>query len=136
MMVIEADLTQLDLVAKAIPNEGVVILMGDLASGKTTLTKAVAKTMGVKQDVTSPTFSIMQSYEGKNGTLYHYDIYQNGFKNMVENGVFENLLEDGLHIVEWGDDELIKALKIYKVPITVVKITLLNDKRRYEIYEA
>lgn len=131
-----ASQNELSKLACALPKDGVIILKGDLASGKTTLVKAIASALGVDDEITSPTFSIMQSYEFTGGTLYHYDIYQNGFSAMVQNGLFENLLQDGLHVVEWGDDELISALKKYAITPTVVKISVKNNTREYEIYEA
>lgn len=136
MKKINADKSNLVKVVDVLPKDGVIILKGDLASGKTTLVKALAKSLGINDDVTSPTFSIMQSYEFKDSTLYHYDIYQNGFKAMVQNGLFEILLQDGLHVVEWGDDELIKALKKYAITPIVVDIRVKNNTREYEIYEA
>ncbi|BCX79826.1 tRNA (adenosine(37)-N6)-threonylcarbamoyltransferase complex ATPase subunit type 1 TsaE [Campylobacter sp. 19-13652] len=136
MKKLSASKEELSKVVNALPKEGVIILKGDLASGKTTLTKALALTLGIDEEITSPTFSIMQSYEFATGMLYHYDIYQNGFSAMVQNGLFENLLQDGLHVIEWGDDELIKALKKYAITPTVVKISVKNSEREYEIYEA
>ena len=54
---------------------GVVILKGDLAAGKTTLVKAVVKAMGIDDEVTSPTFSLQQCY---GDSIYHYDLYNHG----------------------------------------------------------
>lgn len=126
-------LNELDEIVQALPKQGVIILQGELASGKTTLAKAIARHLGIKAELTSPTFSIMQSYEFDGGVLYHYDIYQNGFGAMVQNGLFENLLEDGLHIVEWGDDELISQLEIYGISPVIVKITQGIENKEYEL---
>ncbi|MFW5619664.1 MAG: tRNA (adenosine(37)-N6)-threonylcarbamoyltransferase complex ATPase subunit type 1 TsaE, partial [Campylobacter hyointestinalis] len=72
--VFELGLDELDAIVQKLPKTGVIVLRGDLASGKTTLTKAIVASFGIKANVTSPTFSIMQNYEN----IYHYDIYQNG----------------------------------------------------------
>ncbi|ANE34256.1 tRNA (adenosine(37)-N6)-threonylcarbamoyltransferase complex ATPase subunit type 1 TsaE [Campylobacter hyointestinalis] len=127
--VFELGLDELDAIVQKLPKTGVIVLRGDLASGKTTLTKAIVASFGIKADVTSPTFSIMQNYEN----IYHYDIYQNGFDGLKANGLFENLFEDGLHIVEWGDENLIRLLKKYGIDVCIVDITAKENKRIYEV---
>lgn len=126
---------ELDKLCVLIPNEAIVLLSGDLASGKTSLVKAIAKQKGVKQDINSPTFSIMQSYEARDCKIYHYDIYQNGMKAILQNGLFENFFEKALHLVEWGDEILKQRLKLFDLHSIVIKIDFFNDKRKYEFYE-
>ena len=65
-----------------------VILKGDLASGKTTLVKAVVKAMGINEEVTSPTFSLQQVYAGK---VFHYDMYNHGLEHFLSLGMLEEL---------------------------------------------
>ncbi|RAZ49548.1 tRNA (adenosine(37)-N6)-threonylcarbamoyltransferase complex ATPase subunit type 1 TsaE [Campylobacter hyointestinalis] len=127
--VFELGLDELDAIVQKLPKTGVIVLRGDLASGKTTLTKAIVASFGIKADVTSPTFSIMQNYKN----IYHYDIYQNGFDGLKANGLFENLFENGLHIVEWGDENLIRLLKKYGIDVCIVDITAKENKRIYEV---
>ncbi|CUU71580.1 ATP/GTP binding protein [Campylobacter hyointestinalis] len=127
--VFELGLDELDTIVQKLPKTGVIVLRGDLASGKTTLTKAIVASFGIKANVTSPTFSIMQNYEN----IYHYDIYQNGFEGLKANGLFENLFEDGLHIVEWGDENLVRLLKKYGIDVCIVDITAKENKRIYEV---
>ncbi|TQR34701.1 tRNA (adenosine(37)-N6)-threonylcarbamoyltransferase complex ATPase subunit type 1 TsaE [Campylobacter sp. MIT 99-7217] len=129
-------LDELDELCKLLPNEGVILLQGDLASGKTSLVQAFAKFKGIKEEPSSPTFSVMQSYENENGfKLFHYDIYQNGFKALLENGLFENFFEKGLHLVEWGDEKLYEYLKNFGIEAKKIQISNLKDKRKYQIYE-
>lgn len=54
----------------------VVLLSGDLGAGKTTFTKYVLKALGVKDEVTSPTFTIMKEYLTKKFNIYHFDMYR------------------------------------------------------------
>lgn len=117
---------------EVLPKEGIVLLKGTLASGKTTLVRAISKFHGVKENVTSPTFSIMQIYNA-DVKIFHYDIYQNGVSALITNGLFENLFEDGLHLVEWGDDELENLLKKYNLNFTIIKIKIFKDYRKYEV---
>ncbi|PSM52691.1 N6-L-threonylcarbamoyladenine synthase, TsaE subunit [Campylobacter blaseri] len=120
---------ELEILAKKLPKEGVIILKGNLASGKTTLTKAIIHNLGIIANVSSPTFSVMQNYED----VFHYDIYQNGVDGLKKNGLFENFFEDGLHIVEWGDDELIALLNKFEIKCCVINIEIYEDKRKYKV---
>ena len=79
-------LNELDTLINELPNSGIIALRGNLASGKTTLSKAIINKNN-PAIVTSPTFSIMQDY----GQIYHYDIYQGGFEAIKRNGLYENL---------------------------------------------
>ncbi|EAL5465926.1 tRNA (adenosine(37)-N6)-threonylcarbamoyltransferase complex ATPase subunit type 1 TsaE, partial [Campylobacter coli] len=66
---------------------------------------------------------------------YHYDIYQEGLEGLLKNGLFENFFEEGLHLVEWGDENLKKALLKLGIPSLEIKISVEDDKRKYVIYE-
>lgn len=114
-----------------LPDGGIVVLQGDLASGKTTLVKAVARVLGIDDAVTSPTFSLQQHY-GKN--LYHYDMYNHGFEHFLALGMMEELEHDGYHLIEWGDEALINLLRSAQIPTIVVAIEKFeNDKRTYGV---
>lgn len=88
----------------------VIAMVGDLGTGKTTLTKAIAKGLGVKETVTSPTFTIVKEYEDGKMPLYHFDVYRIGdIDEMYELGYEEYFYGQGVCIVEWADiiEELI-----------------------------
>jgi tRNA threonylcarbamoyladenosine biosynthesis protein TsaE len=124
----------IDLIQTALPDGGVVVLQGDLASGKTTLVKAVAKAFGIEESVTSPTFSLQQCYGDQ---LYHYDIYNHGFDHFLSLGMMEEIEKTGWHLIEWGDDALIDLLKSAQLPMMVIRITKTkNDERVYEVSDA
>ena len=111
--------------------EGVVILKGDLAAGKTTLVKAIVKAMGIEDAVTSPTFSLQQRY-GEN--IYHYDLYNHGLEHFISLGMMEELDKEGVHFVEWGDDELLSILTAAEIPTVVIEIEKVSDdEREYRI---
>ena len=111
--------------------EGIVILQGDLAAGKTTLVKAVVKAKGIADIVTSPTFSLQQSYGDK---IFHYDLYNHGLEHFISLGMLEELDKEGLHFVEWGDDSLIEILNSAGMPSTLIKIKKVSDtEREYEV---
>lgn len=85
-------------------------LTGDLGVGKTVLTQGIAKGLGVKEYVNSPTFTIVQVYESGRLPLYHLDVYRIGdIEEMDEIGYEDYFYGEGLCIVEWADliEELI-----------------------------
>ena len=127
------NLEELHYIVKCIVGfkEGIVILKGDLAAGKTTLVKAVAKELGIKNDVTSPTFSLQQCY-GKG--VFHYDIYNHGLDHFISLGMLEELDQEGLHFVEWGDDKLIEILTSAGMDVMSIEIQKSsNDTREYKV---
>ncbi|MGI6257887.1 MAG: tRNA (adenosine(37)-N6)-threonylcarbamoyltransferase complex ATPase subunit type 1 TsaE [Anaerovoracaceae bacterium] len=82
----------------------VIALMGDLGTGKTTLTQAIAENLGVKEPVTSPTFTILQEYKSGRLPLYHFDVYRIADpEDMWELGYEEYFYGDGVCVVEWAD---------------------------------
>lgn len=80
----------------------VICLNGELGSGKTAFTKAFAKSLGIKEDVTSPTFNIIKEYPDGELPLYHMDVYRLDGK-VEELGLDEYFDGDGVTIVEWAD---------------------------------
>jgi len=110
---------------------GVIILRGDLASGKTTLVKYIVKQLGIKDDVTSPTFSLQQCY---NDEVYHYDIYNHGVEHFISLGMLEELEKDGLHFIEWGDEKLLEILNNAGIDTLTINIKKISDnKREYKV---
>jgi len=112
---------------------GIIILRGDLAAGKTTFTKNIVSSLGLDDEVTSPTFSLQQCYSNK---VFHYDIYNKGVEHFISLGMLEELEKEGLHLVEWGDDKLREILVdagFDVLEITINKIA--DDKREYIIRE-
>ncbi|MEY2566891.1 MAG: tRNA threonylcarbamoyladenosine biosynthesis protein TsaE [Actinomycetota bacterium] len=81
----------------------VVLLAGDLGAGKTTLTKGLARGLGVTDQVTSPTFVLMRSYEGRL-PLVHVDAYRlDHLQEVIDLGLPEMLDDGAVAVIEWGD---------------------------------
>lgn len=126
---------ELDILCQSLPKQGIVLLKGDVASGKTTLVKALAKFKGSKDEVSSPTFSLLHSYDSNEGIIYHYDIYNDGFSGLLQRGLCENLSEKGLHLLEWGDENVEHYLQKMDVKYFKIEISNYENKRKYVIYE-
>lgn len=118
-------------IMSTLPHGGVVILQGDLASGKTTLTQSFACCLNLEDAVTSPTFSLQQIYGDR---LFHYDLYNYGFEKFISLGMMEELERQGYHLIEWGDDQLISLLSQAGFAYCVIKISKCEDNIRcYEV---
>ncbi len=126
---------ELEKLCECVPKSGVVLLRGDLASGKTTLVRALVRFRGCKDAVNSPTFAIMHCYDSDLGAIYHYDIYNVGFEGLLQRGLCENLSEAGLHLVEWGDENLELFLKNMALKSLKIDISPQANKRKYRLYE-
>lgn len=80
-----------------------VCLSGDLGTGKTAFTGGIAKAMGIDEYITSPTFTIINEYEGKL-PLYHFDVYRIGDAGeMIETGFDDYIGGDGVAVIEWAE---------------------------------
>ena len=80
----------------------VICLMGDLGSGKTVFTKGFAQALAIKEEVTSPTFTIIKEYTSGEMPLYHMDVYRlDGKADGL--GIEEYYTKKGITIIEWAD---------------------------------
>lgn len=83
-----------------------VLLLGDLGAGKTTLVKGIAEGFGAAraEDVTSPTFTLIHEYRGPDITLYHIDLYRIDTERELETLALDDLLAPNcILLVEWGE---------------------------------
>jgi len=98
----------------------IICLSGELGAGKTAFTKGIAKGLGVEDYVTSPTYTIINEYQGKI-PLYHFDVYRlNDVEEMYELGYEEYFFGDGVVVLEWAD--MVKEI----IPEERLWITILN----------
>ncbi len=88
----------------AVLNSGDIIsLSGDLGTGKTALTNGIAKSLGISSYITSPTFTLVNEYEGRL-PLYHFDVYRIADPDeMFDIGFEEYINSEGITIIEWGE---------------------------------
>jgi tRNA threonylcarbamoyladenosine biosynthesis protein TsaE len=126
--IIMKNLEELDKLTKEIvknlKGNEIILLEGDLGAGKTTFTKYLLKNLGVDEDITSPTFTVMNQYESPNFDIYHIDMYR------VNDIDISDLIGNGLIIIEWPKIEIrYNDRKVIKIKIELLE----DDARIFEI---
>ncbi len=103
----------------------VYTLIGDLGVGKTVFTQGFAAGLEIKEYVNSPTFTIVQEYQGGRLPLYHFDVYRiSDISEMEEIGYEDYFYGDGVSLIEWAD--LIEEL----IPKEAVNIIIEKDMEK------
>ncbi|MBN2738739.1 MAG: tRNA (adenosine(37)-N6)-threonylcarbamoyltransferase complex ATPase subunit type 1 TsaE [Spirochaetales bacterium] len=108
-------------------NKAIILLKGPMGAGKTTLTKGIARGMGIEEIVTSPTFTIISEYPG-NKPLIHIDLYRlEGEDDFESIGLAELLDGPGVKILEWSEKlgDYIKGFETMEITFSI-----LNDNKR------
>ncbi|MBQ5710394.1 MAG: tRNA (adenosine(37)-N6)-threonylcarbamoyltransferase complex ATPase subunit type 1 TsaE [Alistipes sp.] len=129
--IIEIDsLNELDKVAEAVlaslDGRTVVAFDAPMGAGKTTLISRIVQLLGAEDDVTSPTFAIVNQYEGSR-TIYHFDMYRiERWEEALDFGSEEYLSSGELCLVEWPE----KIEPLLPEDTMVVKIEILSDTAR------
>ncbi|MBE7079150.1 MAG: tRNA (adenosine(37)-N6)-threonylcarbamoyltransferase complex ATPase subunit type 1 TsaE [Clostridiales bacterium] len=105
--------------AKTLQGGDVVLLDGDMGAGKTVFSKGVAKGLGIKEEVTSPTYAYMNDYDGR---LFHYDCYRIESVAQAENlGLADYFDMGGICLIEWSQNiapllpRIVKRVVIRKI---------------------
>jgi tRNA threonylcarbamoyladenosine biosynthesis protein TsaE len=124
------NLSEIDSIAQQIINqnpEKVILFHGEMGAGKTTFIKALAKVLGVEKATSSPTFSLVNEYEAKEGLVYHFDVYR--LKNEQE--AFDFGIEDYLYsghwcFIEWAE----KIPNLIPENHSVITLSMLENGNR------
>lgn len=113
-------------------NGGTVLAFtGSLGMGKTCFVRGLARGIGYKGDVTSPTFSLVNEYIGGRVNLYHFDMYRvTGWEDLYSTGYFDYLDLGGLLAVEWSEN-ITAALDDNTVYVTIEKLS--DSSRRITV---
>ncbi len=113
-------------IAKSLKKGDVIAFFGDLGAGKTAFTKGICSYFKI-EDVTSPTFTIVNEYYG-NITIYHFDAYRIDSQSWIDGGFDEYLYNEGVCIIEWAEN-LTDIL-----PEDTYKITITKDLSKGDDY--
>ncbi len=113
--------------AKSLKGGEVVAFRGGLGMGKTCFTRGLARGLGFKGDVTSPTFALINEYIGGRLPLYHFDMYRiSGWEDLYSTGFFDYIEQGGVIAAEWSEN-IENALPESTVTVTFVR---LGDNKR------
>ena len=105
-----------------VPNK-MLLFYGDMGVGKTTLIKEIAKQLGVKEVINSPTFSLVNEYEIKDDKVYHFDFYRiNNEEEAMDIGIEEYFFSSYWNLIEWPQN--VNNL----LPANSTKIELTKNK--------
>ncbi len=111
---------------RALVPGAVVLLIGELGSGKTTMIKGLARGLGIKELVTSPTFKLIGEYQGRL-PLYHFDLYRlKGIKEVEELGFEEYIYGTGVTVIEWAE----KIRPLWPANRIEVHLKIVSEKER------
>ena len=109
---------------RACPGQ-IYAMTGDLGVGKTVLTQGFAEGLGIRENVNSPTFTIIQEYSGGRLPLYHFDVYRIlDVFDMEEIGYEDYFFGNGVCLIEWG--EVINEL----LPEDTIRIEIRKDMKK------
>lgn len=117
--------------AKKLNNNSVIILTGNLGTGKTRFMRGIANYFGIENDVSSPTFTIVNEYTPKTNMdkvdkIFHFDVYRLSGTEDFEDSVGTDYFHSGLCIIEWG--EIIKDI----LPPSTIYITIQATENENE----
>jgi tRNA threonylcarbamoyladenosine biosynthesis protein TsaE len=111
-----------EYLGRALQQGDIICLTGDLGAGKTAFTKGIGIGLDIKEFITSPTYTIINEYDGRI-PLFHFDVYRlEGVEEMYELGYEEYFFGDGAVVIEWAD--IVKDI----IPSERLWITILRGK--------
>ena len=113
--------------AEKLNKHSIIVLSGDLGSGKTKFTEGILKYFGLDDEISSPTFTIVNEYDAKDVKLFHFDLYR--LEDIDEFYAIggEEYLQNGICIFEWG--EMIVSI----LPKGYIKITFSRDLENVDL---
>ncbi|MGB9622060.1 MAG: tRNA (adenosine(37)-N6)-threonylcarbamoyltransferase complex ATPase subunit type 1 TsaE [Brevinematia bacterium] len=117
--------------ANKVTKGDIIILHGDLGSGKTTFVKGFCKFFLIEEEeVTSPSFTLMNIYEGTE-KIYHFDFYRISDIDNIDSEIFLEYIEDNkaIKLIEWNKIEIPSTLRVIRVEIDYIS----EDKRKINI---
>lgn len=119
------------------PKTRIFCLYGNLGAGKTTFIQSLCKVLGVIEAVTSPTFSLVNEYEGNNCIIYHFDFYRiKSEEEAYDMGYEEYFYSDAYCFIEWGEkipnlipDEAVSiSIEVGEKAERLLRLTNRNDE--------
>lgn len=115
------------LLGALLKKKDTVALYGDLGAGKTVFVKGLAAGMGIREDITSPTFAFVNEYRYENVLLYHFDLYRTDTADeVIDIGFYDYFTDDAVCVIEWAD----KAEEL--LPNNCIRVYISSDLSKGE----
>lgn len=108
-------------IAKNLKKKDIIVLSGELGSGKTKFVQGILKYFGLENEISSPTFTIVNEYNTPDINIYHFDVYRLEDADEFYAMGGEEYFENGICLIEWG--EIIESI----LPTDYIKITFQKD---------
>ena len=104
-----------------------ILFYGEMGAGKTTLIKGICAALGSSNEISSPTYALVNEYEGDNSLIYHFDLFRlKSFKEVLDIGFEEYIDSDAICLIEWP--EKIESLVEHGLKIEIDKIDFNTRK--------
>lgn len=114
-------------IRKLIVEQKNILFYGEMGAGKTTLIKGICAALGSSNEISSPTYALVNEYEGDNSLIYHFDLFRlKSFKEVLDIGFEEYIDSDAICLVEWP--EKIESLVEHGLKIEIDKIDFNTRK--------
>ena len=123
-----------DEFASKLDAHSIIVLSGDLGSGKTKFTEGILKHFGLEDEISSPTFTIVNEYDSKDFKIFHFDLYRLADVDEFYAMGGEEYLQNGLCIFEWGE-MIEEILQTHYIKITFSRDEENTDLRNLRIEE-
>lgn len=127
-------------IGRLLKSGDVIAYSGGLGAGKTTITRGISIGMGLGDEVTSPTFALVNEYVGENIRLYHFDMYRiTSSMDLETTGFYDYLEYGGVLAIEWSENieselpESTIKIHIERIDDSTRKITIDGDERFADI---
>ncbi len=92
------------ILGELLRGQELVCLEGELGTGKTSLIQAIGRAQGVREPITSPTFTLVNEYQGRAATIYHVDLYRlTSSEEIVQAGIETYFHGGGICLIEWAE---------------------------------
>ena len=115
--------------ASKLMKKDIIVLSGELGSGKTKFVQGVLRYFGLESEISSPTFTIVNEYNGKETNIYHFDVYRLEDVDEFYAMGGEEYFEQGICLIEWG--EMIESI----LPTDYIKVTFRKNEENEEYRE-
>lgn len=115
--------------AKNLKTSDIVVLSGELGSGKTKFTQGILEYFGLENEISSPTFTVVNEYHSQDVNIYHFDVYRLEDTDEFYAIGGEEYFENGISIIEWG--EMLENI----LPKGYIKITFKKDNENPDYRE-